>query len=406
MRRDFRYKRMFIYEDVFAENNELQRIESMDYDTRVFKVPKIYKVCVDNIFDNHELGYSDLGGLEEFKKLISKYEQCLTGFKSNDHMVFVGSGVSSLIGPVVEAILNLPENNKRKKIVLFSPDYPLFHSVVEYAGGEPIMIFSKRENNYLPTSEELLNILTKDVAAVLFSNPNNPTGKAYSEKWINELVRLSNEKNFFIISDEIYADMLYNRKNFAHISKVKKTYRNYIKLFGLSKDRPGTTGLRAGYCIGDSRLLESIFDIQMVRNFSGSILSDCVLHLDIALRYFKLSNEKCKQLEQFSESDIKNYYDTIEQNRILQKKSNQLIIAEFKKNRNIIDYIEPDGGNSVYFRYYKTLSPMGLLYEFIKKGLAIYPTDSFNMDPMREGSWVRMCVTQDIAFMKNCISKI
>jgi hypothetical protein len=49
---------------------------------------------------------------------------------------------------------------------------------------------------------------------------------------------------------------------------------------------------------------------------------------------------------------------------------------------------------------------MDLLDEFLKKGLAIYPTDSFNMDPLKDGSWIRMCVTQDMSFMKNCILKI
>jgi len=407
MMKDLKYKRMFVYESIFARFKELKRIESMDYDTRIYKIPKIYKKAAGFIFKNHGLTYSDLGGLEEFKDLILKYEQCLTGVRTKNLMIFVGSGVSSLVGPVVEAILNLPENKQRKDIILFSPDYPLFHSVVEYAHGNTKVVYSSRKNNYLPTIEEISDSLTKKTAAILFSNPNNPTSKKYPGKWINALISLSEKKNFFIISDEIYSQMLYdNSSKFLHIEKIKDNYRNFVKLFGLSKDRPGMTGMRTGYCIGDSRLFESIYNIQMVRNFSGNILAEFIFSVDIALRYFALSKIKPRVLSYFLEDDIEDYYTTIENNRILQKRSIEAVVSELKHNRNVSDIIFPDAGNSVFFRYHKNLPPMDLLYEFINKGLAVYPTDSFNMDPLKEGSWIRICVTQDLSFLKNCISKI
>lgn len=406
MKKLLKYKRMFIYEDMFSKFQKLQRLESMDYDTKIYKMPRIYKKAIDLLYEKHGLMYSELGGSEEFKKLILNYEQYLTGSKMDDCMVFCGSGVSSLVGPVVEAILALPENKQRKDIILFSPDYTLFHSVVELANGNPVTVYSKRKNNYLPTIEEISTHLNNRTAAVLFSNPNNPTGKSFSKKWIKKIISLSEKNNFFIISDEIYSEMLYDQKKFIHIGKIKKNYKNYVKLFGSSKDRPGMTGMRMGYCIGDSRLYEKIHDIQMVRNFSGNILSEFIFSIDISLRYYALSKIKSSDLSCFSKEDINDYYSTIEKNRIIQQQGIDMVISELKKNSNVVDIILPDGGNSVFFKYYKKLSPMDLLYEFINKGLAIYPTDSFNMDPLINGSWIRICVTHEKKFLKKCISKI
>lgn len=406
MEQSLKYKKMFVYEEIFERFHDLQRLESMDYDTRTYAIPDIYKRTIDLVFDRHDLSYADLGGDKELKCAIDRYESRLTETQTKDKMIFVGSGVSSLINPTIEAILNLPENKERKDVILFSPDYPLFHSAVEVAKGNPVVICSRRENNYVPTIAEMSTAITPKTAAILFSNPNNPTGKNYSEQWIRDIVSLSEKYDFFIVSDEVYSHMVYEPHTFVHIASIKKDYRNYIKLFGLSKDRPGMTGMRTGYCIGDKRLLDTIYDIQMVRNFSGNIVSDSIFLTDMALRYFDLSKTKPDWLKYFSEEDIQDYYKTIARNKALQQESIAFVIAELKKNAHVADIIPPDGGNSVFFRYYKTLSSMDLMYEFAHKGLAAYPTDAFNMDPQTEGSWIRICVTKSIDFLKASITKI
>ncbi len=400
------YEKMFLCEEIFDQSGDLFRLESMDYDTRIFTMPKIYKTAIDLMFEHHTLTYSDFGGIKRFRTLVSDYEQCLAGVKSDEHFVLAGSGVSALIYPVIESILRLPENDGRREVILFAPDYPLFHSAVEYVGGIPVIIRSRRENDYLPTIEAISEAVTNTTAAILFSNPNNPTCKTYSEEWIHDLIALSEKHNLFLVSDEIYSEMLHGSKQFTHIAGVKKNYKNYVKLFGLSKDRPGMTGIRTGYCIGDERLLTALSRSQLVRNVSGNIMADFLFLLDIALRYLGLSGVKFDDLQWFSDADIKDYYASEMQNRTLQIMSNASSLSALKENPHVIDLVAPDGGNCIFFRYYRTLSAMDLLREFIEKGLAIYPCDVFNMDPLNEGSWTRVCVTKEINTLLTGISKI
>jgi len=397
---------MFVYENIFNTYDDLSRIESMDYDTTIFKIPALYKEAANLLFTKHDWRYSELGGPDELKKTIADYEEYLTKVPSKKAMIFVGGGVSSLIGPIVEAILNLPENSTRKKVLLFSPDYTLFHSAVEYAGGKPVMIKAERHNDFITTIEKISKNISKETAAILFSNPNNPSGKNYPVAWIKELIKLAKKHNIFIISDEIYSEMLYDLKSFTHIAKIQNSYHNYVKLFGLSKDRPGMTGMRTGYCIGDKRLNTALYDIQMVRNFSTSALADAILNIDMALRYQALSNKKSKVLKIFSEKDIQAYYKTINDNKNKQQKYLKIVIDELKNNKHITDIIMPDGGNCVFFKYYKNMAADKLAHEFAKKGLAIYPCDAFNMDPLIDGSWTRICVTQKIDFLKKLVKTI
>lgn len=338
--------------------------------------------------------------------MIESYEFLLTGIKTEDKMIFVGSGVSSLINPVVESILRLPENQNRKQVILFAPDYPLFHSAVEIAGGIPIIVSATRENDYLPTIQQIAHAITNQTSAILFSNPNNPTGKCFPETWVEQLLSLAHRDNFFIVSDEVYSHMFYGTKQFLNIATLNKGYANYVKLFGLSKDRPGMTGLRTGYCIGDKRLLDHIYEIQMVRNFSGNILSDFIFLVDLAMRHFELSKKKLPFLSVFSEEDIREYRTVTSQNHSYLKESRDMVVAQLEANRHIIDIIVPDAGNSVFFRYHKNLPATELLQEFLEKGLATYPTDAFLMNPMREGSWIRVCLTRNIEYLNSALAKI
>ncbi|OGY36542.1 MAG: hypothetical protein A3E37_02875 [Candidatus Andersenbacteria bacterium RIFCSPHIGHO2_12_FULL_46_9] len=396
---------MFDYEKKFLEFEDLERLEWMDYDTRVFKMPIIFKRAIDLVFEYHRLTYSDFGGIKRLRELVIEYEKYLARSNISDQpFSFIGSGVSNLIYPVLQAVFNLDDN--KREVILFSPEYPIFHSVVESAKGVPTIIHSLRDNDYLPTVEQLENAVNGRTAAVLFSNPNNPTGKSFSREWVAELVKLSHRYDFFILSDEIYIDSLYSDKQPIHIAEVNGSYKNYVKFFGPSKDRPGMTGIRCGYCVGDKRLLPSIERIQMVRNISNGIISDYLLLLDIALRYKEISGTKHADLKYYSEQEIADYAETILHNRNLQERYNKRIVTKLKSHPKIKDVIPPDGGNSVFFRYYKDLPASDFVKEYMNKGLASYPSEAFMLDPMIEGSWTRICVTRDIDLLERAIGKI
>lgn len=395
---------MFDYEKKFLEYEHLDRLEWMDYDTRVFKMPIIFKRAIDLMFEHHKLTYSDFGGVQRLRELIITYEKHLTKHEpKSEPFSFVGSGVSNLIYPVLKSVLEL--NDKKREVVLFAPDYPIFHSVVEAANAIPVMIKSLRINDYLPTMEQLENAVNEKTAAVLFANPNNPTGKMFSLEWIYKLVELSRRYGFFILSDEIYIEALYEENKPTHVTKVNDGYRNYVKFFGLSKDRPGMTGIRCGYCIGDKRLLSGIEKAQMIRNISNGIISDYFLLLDIALRYKKISGIKHDDLKYYSDEEIENYSKVIDKYKNIQREFNDRIVKKLYKNPHVTDLIPIDGGNSVFFRYYQNLLASKFIEEFMNKGLATYPSDAFMLD-QKEGSWTRICITRDVNFLEQAIDKI
>jgi aspartate/methionine/tyrosine aminotransferase len=187
---------------------------------------------------------------------------------------------------------------------------------------------------------------------------------------------------------------------------VNNGYKNYVKFFGLSKDRPGMTGIRCGYCIGDNRLLAGIEKNQITRNISNGIISDYFLLLDIALRFKELSGIQHEDLKYYSSKEIENYKETISRQKKIQKEFNDRVVKKLANSSSVIDIIKPDGGNSVFFRYHKNFPAQKFVKEFLSKGLAAYPSEAFMLNHMQDGSWTRICVTRDMATLERIIDKI
>jgi aspartate/methionine/tyrosine aminotransferase len=399
------YGKIFEYEKRF-ENKNLFRLEGMDYDTKIFKIPKIYKYAVDLMFKHNTLTYSDFGGFDRFKRLIKKYENFRAGVKDEaESMVFVGSGLSNLVYPVVESVLNLKTKENKNEVIVFEPEYPLLESVVNKLGGKKIIVKATRENNFLVRKEDVLNSINDNTCAIIFSYPNNPTCRYQDKNFFEELVQICTKKDIFIISDEIYRDTFYNEKDYVNMASLNKGYNNFVRLCGTSKDRPGMTGMRMGYCIGDIRIENDILNNQVLRNFSGNIISEYLFMIDIALRHYNISGEKFEDFKYYPKRLIKNYIKTIKSNLRKQEKFNKKTAEFLKSNPNVIDIIEPKCGNSILFRYKKDLNPEDFLQEMMNKGIAIYPYDIFSIDE-KDGSWARICITKNLKYLKKGIDLI
>ena len=395
---------MFDYEKGFIGKN-LSKLESMDYDTSVFKMPEIYKFAVDLMFKHNTLTYSDFGGFDRFKKLIKKYEKRLADNVEYDNFVFVGPGVSSLIYPVVESLLELKKNRNRRKIIVFEPDYPLFKSVIERLGAIKVPVKGKRENNFLVNYEDLKKNIDNEVCAIIFSYPNNPTCQYQERDFFEKTVKICKEKDIFILSDEIYRETFYKKDDYVNIVSINKGYNNFVRFFGWSKDRPGMTGMRAAYCIGDTILKKSLLNNHVLRNFSGNIISEYVFMIDIALRYFKLTGEEFEDFKYYPKKLIKNYFGSVDNNFKRQIRYNNLIYKCLNKRRHVTDTIEPKSGNSIFFRFKENLSCEKFYNKMISRGIAIYPYDIFSLT-QKDGSWTRICITKNIKTLKMGVNKI
>jgi len=118
--------------------------------------------------------------------------------------VFLGNGVSELIDLTLRALLN-----EGDEVLIPSPDYPLWTAAVILNGGKPVHYPCKRDDGFVPDVDAIAKLVTPKTRALVLINPNNPTGAVYPKETLEQMVKLANDNDLLVMSDEIYDNILF-----------------------------------------------------------------------------------------------------------------------------------------------------------------------------------------------------
>lgn len=200
-------------------------------------------------------GYSDSKGLFAARKSIMHYTQSKAIRDVTVDDIYIGNGVSELILMSLQALLNDGD-----EILIPSPDYPLWTSAVNLAGGRAVHYLCDEESDWYPDLEDIEKKITPKTKGIVIINPNNPTGAVYSSELLQRFVALAAKHQLVVFSDEIYDKILYD--DVAHFSTASFSDDTLFLTFsGLSKNYRAA-GFRAGWMIlsGNKKGAESYID--------------------------------------------------------------------------------------------------------------------------------------------------
>jgi alanine-synthesizing transaminase len=117
----------------------------------------------------------------------------------------MGNGVSELIKVAVEALLNNGD-----EVLVPAPDYPLWTASITLARGRAVHYLCDEQSDWLPYLADIRKKITARTKGIVIISPNNPTGAVYPKEMIEELVKIAEEHELIIFSDEIYDKILYD----------------------------------------------------------------------------------------------------------------------------------------------------------------------------------------------------
>jgi aspartate/methionine/tyrosine aminotransferase len=193
--------------------------------------------------------YADSEGILELREAIVNKES-QKGLSVNVEDVLVTNGISEGLDMVAASIVE-----PNSEILMPGPYYPPYSSYVKFYGGKPIEF--KLTEDGAPDLDDIKSKITPKARALCIINPNNPTGEVFNSKNLKQLIDVAAEHDMYIICDEIYDKLVFDRK-FTGIGKVAKD-APVILLNGFSKVYL-MTGWRCGYiCMNsDCQKLENI----------------------------------------------------------------------------------------------------------------------------------------------------
>ncbi len=185
-------------------------------------------------------GYSDSQGIYSARKAVMQYNQRMgiTGVEIDD--IFIGNGVSELIGMALGALLNNGD-----EVLIPSPDYPLWTATTTLGGGVPVHYRCDEAADWFPDIDDIRSKITDRTKAIVVINPNNPTGAVYSKELLLQIVDVAREFDLVVMADEIYDKIVYDDAQHTCIASLADDLI-FLTMNGLSKTYR-VAGFRSGW---------------------------------------------------------------------------------------------------------------------------------------------------------------
>lgn len=232
--------------------NEMEDVISLGVGEPDFVTP--WNVIESGIYslEKGETHYSSNAGFIELRKEISNYLKRrfnLTYNPEDEILVTVGGSegidlaLRALVGPGDEIII--PE-----------PSFVAYKGCATFCGATPVIINLRQEDDFKLTADLLEKAITPKTKVVIIPFPNNPTGAIMTKEELKEIVEVLKDKDIIILSDEIYAELSYDKDHYS-IASFEEVKDKTLVINGFSKAY-AMTGWRLGYVCGHPVLIDAL----------------------------------------------------------------------------------------------------------------------------------------------------
>lgn len=151
------------------------------------------------------------------------------------------------------------------EILYPDPSFPIYSSFTRGLGAAPLPYALREKNRFQPDLAEIASKITPKTRMLIFNSPNNPTGTVFNEQALVEIAELARKYDLWVISDEIYARILFTG-DYKSIWALPGMAERTVIIDGFSKSF-AMTGWRLGYAVGPKRVIDAL-DMLVLNTFT------------------------------------------------------------------------------------------------------------------------------------------
>lgn len=172
-----------------------------------------------------------------------------------DTQVLPVSGTREALFSFIQATIDKNANNY---VVMPNPFYQIYEGATLLAGATPYFVNCTKDNGYLGDFDAVPTEVWEKTRILFICTPGNPTGAVLSSEQLQKLIRLSDQYNFIIASDECYSELWFDQAPVGLLQACaemgRHNYKNCVVFHSLSK-RSNLPGMRSGFVAGDANIL-------------------------------------------------------------------------------------------------------------------------------------------------------
>lgn len=200
--------------------------------------------------------YTPASGIKELKEAVCEKLKKDNNLDYNIENIIISNGAKHSIYNALLAIINPGD-----EVIIGVPYWVSYPELIKLAGGIPVLIDTKEDNDFKFTINDLQKAKTEKTKAIILNSPSNPTGSIYQKDELIEIANWAVENNIFVISDEIYEKLVYDGEHISIACLNENIKRLTIVINGMSKAY-AMTGWRIGFLAAHREIAQLINNIQ------------------------------------------------------------------------------------------------------------------------------------------------
>jgi len=217
-----------------------------------FNTPRHIVDAACNSLRNGETHYVSSVGIPDMINTIMEVTETSRGFKPRIGQVLVTPGANIAIYLGISCLTNPTD-----EIIISNPCFPTYLSVAEMCQAKTVPITLSEENGFKFSPELINEAITGKTRIIILNSPNNPTGVVTPKKDIDEIYKIARDNGVYLMSDEVYARLVYGDTRFSTPSINDECSETCIVINGFSKAF-AMTGWRIGTVIAPSPVIKKM----------------------------------------------------------------------------------------------------------------------------------------------------
>ena len=230
--------------------NEMDDVISLSIGEPDFQTPWHIRDEGIKSLEKGKTWYSPNRGFMELRQEIANYYERRFGIPydyKNQTLVTVGGSEA-----IDLAFRTLIQNGD--EVIIPEPSFVCYEPLAVMAGGTPVIIRTKNEDNFRLKAKDLEAAITPKSKLLVLPFPNNPTGAIMEREDLEEIAEVVLKHDLLVLSDEIYSELTYGGKSHVSIASLDNMYERTIVINGFSKSY-AMTGWRLGYALGPAPII-------------------------------------------------------------------------------------------------------------------------------------------------------
>lgn len=207
-----------------------------------FDTPEHVKTRLKQALDDNQTHYAPSQGLPALREAVARSVSRTRGVAVSPDDVAVAPGCKQMIFMILSTLIQ-----EGDEVIVQAPGYPAYEAVVQYLGGTVVDLPLKEEKNFRFDPADLASRVTDRTRLLILNSPQNPTGGTLTADDCKAVAELAHQKDFLVLSDEIYSRILYEGTYHSVLSQPGMVDRT-ILVDGFSKSY-AMTGWRLGYAV-------------------------------------------------------------------------------------------------------------------------------------------------------------